>query len=612
MVSFVEPEVYFIGSSQMTDKQEESLGAYLREVGAEDWESNAGTPEEELMEVGGRICYNSFIAGKNLNVTRVRDDNKEYLRNIIKSKHGRILEHVWCNFLFHNISRVLCYSPDCEIYTISGWKNITELTVGEQLLTKDPISGLSRFQENKKLHMFSYEGEMYSFENSQVKSPLLTPDHLMWSTKTRLRRFLGLSNKEIAQKCYKVPIKELYGSSFIVDSAIKMENSYTDDIIKIGEYSYDTRDLLFWLGLVSTDGGLPSDRKNEIRIFQSKEDNLSKIRLLMKRLFLERWREHGSYKTSDNHIFCIVDKDLADWVRFHINIPKRNRIFSPWLCHTISSDLLHYFIRGVILGDGNIHRENNHEVIYCCNSVYAGQLQIMLSRLGYSSNIRLDDRSNTERVYKGKIIRNNIPSWIVSIHKKSELVITKTQQRKEYYKGEVYCPQTEDGIIYVRRNGIAFWCGNTHELITHKAGTSQSQESLRFVRLDKLRAYMPKVFKDYGLTAYFTEKMVLMETWQTEMAALFNIDKKSFEEKKLITSAMRRLSPQGLCTVVMWTANLRSIRHILEQRTNKHAEEEIRLLFDKVGRIMLETYPNLFFDFSINENGEWVPEYSKV
>ncbi len=259
MPTLVEPEVYFIGSSHTNDKQEESLVEYLSLIGAGDWMSNAETEEEKLMEVGGRICYNSFVPGLNPNVSRVRDDNKEYLQNIIKQKHGRILEHVWCNFLFNNISRVL-----------------------------------------------------------------------------------------------------------------------------------------------------------------------------------------------------------------------------------------------------------------------------------------------------------------------------------------------------------------THELITHKIGTSQSQESLRYVRLDELRVYMPETFKKYGLTHYFTEKIALMETWQTEMAMLFDVDKQPFDEKKQITSAMRRLSPQGLCTVVMWTANLRAIRHILEQRTTKHAEEEIRVLFDKVGQSMVASYPNLFFDFSRNEDGEWIPKYSKV
>lgn len=152
----------------------------------------------------------------------------------------------------------------------------------------------------------------------------------------------------------------------------------------------------------------------------------------------------------------------------------------------------------------------------------------------------------------------------------------------------------------------------THELITHKAGTTQSQESLRFVRLDELRVYLPEVFKKYNFNEYFLEKMSILESWQREMAEMFDLDTKSFAEKKIITSAMRRLAPMGLATTVMWTANLRTIRHVLEQRTSIHAEEEIRDLFHKVGNLMIYHFHEVFSDFTVDERKQWTSEYSKV
>jgi thymidylate synthase (FAD) len=46
-------------------------------------------------------------------------------------------------------------------------------------------------------------------------------------------------------------------------------------------------------------------------------------------------------------------------------------------------------------------------------------------------------------------------------------------------------------------------------------------------------------------------------------------------------------------------------------RTDPGAEEEIRLIFDKIGRIMLHEAPHLFGDFKV-EDGAWVTEYKKV
>jgi thymidylate synthase (FAD) len=152
----------------------------------------------------------------------------------------------------------------------------------------------------------------------------------------------------------------------------------------------------------------------------------------------------------------------------------------------------------------------------------------------------------------------------------------------------------------------------TLELITHKVGTTQSQESLRFVRLDELRVYLPDIFKQYGFEAYFLEKMAILESWQAEMSAMFDLDNKTFAEKKIITSAMRRLAPMGLCTTVMWTANLRTIRHVLEQRTSVHAEEEIRKLFQRVGNLMQLHFHEVFSDFTEDPQGQWIPQHSKV
>jgi thymidylate synthase (FAD) len=75
---------------------------------------------------------------------------------------------------------------------------------------------------------------------------------------------------------------------------------------------------------------------------------------------------------------------------------------------------------------------------------------------------------------------------------------------------------------------------------------------------------------------------------------------------------LRRLAPIGLSTDIIWTANVRTLRHVIEMRTAEGAEEELRLVFDKVARIVSAEAPMLFQDFSRTEDGSWVPEYRKV
>lgn len=141
----------------------------------------------------------------------------------------------------------------------------------------------------------------------------------------------------------------------------------------------------------------------------------------------------------------------------------------------------------------------------------------------------------------------------------------------------------------------------THELVRHRAGTAMSQESLRFVRLDSLSAYVPvHIQESEEGRAVFVRTMEALENLQRELAELYAIeDEPEFSEKKKLTSAFRRMAPLGLATTIGWSCNLRSLRHVIEMRTSPHAEEEIRLLFGKVFEVVRNRYPNALADYEV-------------
>ena len=85
-----------------------------------------------------------------------------------------------------------------------------------------------------------------------------------------------------------------------------------------------------------------------------------------------------------------------------------------------------------------------------------------------------------------------------------------------------------------------------------------------------------------------------------------------FDVKKEVTSALRRLAPIGLSTDIVWTANVRTLRHVIELRTAPGAEEELRLVFDQVAERMRAEAPALFQDFTRTDDGAWIPAHRKV
>ncbi|HEY4426633.1 MAG TPA: FAD-dependent thymidylate synthase [Solirubrobacteraceae bacterium] len=152
----------------------------------------------------------------------------------------------------------------------------------------------------------------------------------------------------------------------------------------------------------------------------------------------------------------------------------------------------------------------------------------------------------------------------------------------------------------------------THELIRHRAGSAFSQESLRYVRLTDIGFRVPPALEP--VREQVLSIVEQLEEFQVSAAQELGIDADGvpFHVKKEVTSALRRLAPIGLSTDIVWTANVRTLRHVIEMRTAEGAEEELRFVFDEVARLMQAEAPGLFQDFARQDDGSWVPEHHKV
>lgn len=140
----------------------------------------------------------------------------------------------------------------------------------------------------------------------------------------------------------------------------------------------------------------------------------------------------------------------------------------------------------------------------------------------------------------------------------------------------------------------------THELVRHRVGTAISQESLRFVRLDKIDFWIPPdIALNPEAKAIFEEAIAAGERWQRQLADVLGLEGATFEYKKKMTSAMRRIAPEGLATMVGWSANFRTMRHVIESRTAPGAEYEIRYVFGVVAEMAMTRWPNAFGDYQV-------------
>lgn len=194
---------------------------------------------------------------------------------------------------------------------------------------------------------------------------------------------------------------------------------------------------------------------------------------------------------------------------------------------------------------------------------------------------------------------------------------------------------------HVNFNFVVDQCSRvfTHEWVRHRIGTAHSQTSGRYCRYE----FIPLVFDpclepvrdlwESHLRAtedllYLTECQLGLRVpkplpegpalihadwmaWRNDPKSYINFrndceygnaeqfkwvpnDKMPFHEKKKLTSACRRMIPQGIPNEMGLSVNLRALRHVVMMRTAAGAEWEIRSVFGQIYQLVKEKFPLVF------------------
>lgn len=173
-------------------------------------------------------------------------------------------------------------------------------------------------------------------------------------------------------------------------------------------------------------------------------------------------------------------------------------------------------------------------------------------------------------------------------------------------------------INFVTTNCSRVMC---NELVRNHIGTEYSQTSGRYVRLENISFVSDPILADVqfileshvakteetiyllecrlGLRRAPVDNPVTADVWigtRRDTDKWIPDNTFDFEKRKKITSAIRRIAPNGQANEIGWTINLRALRHVIQMRTSRHAEREIRLVFNQVYGLVKSRWPMIFCD----------------
>ncbi len=149
---------------------------------------------------------------------------------------------------------------------------------------------------------------------------------------------------------------------------------------------------------------------------------------------------------------------------------------------------------------------------------------------------------------------------------------------------------------HVNFNFIVAECSRvyTHEQVRHRVGTAYSQNSGRYIRSEDLNIVFDPILEP--IREFCESKREHDEDWYRKAVELSGINSmKDFATKKKMTSALRRFLPNGQANEMAMTLNLRTIRHVVMLRTSRHAEWEIRKIFEGVYLLLKNEFKTMFY-----------------
>ncbi|HEY4475082.1 MAG TPA: LAGLIDADG family homing endonuclease [Candidatus Paceibacterota bacterium] len=348
-----------------------------------------------------------------------------------------------------------CFSEDTEILTKDGWKLIKNIRPKEKVATLDPKSHHLEYQSVTGFISKKHSGELIHVGGSgtshQALDCLVTPNHQMYIQK-RNGKFDFVNADSIPQGSKIKRTAKWKGEDAKTYSVPGyVENHYLGKHKKIHPIEHPEVKMpmsawLKFLGIYLAEGSIGG--KNHI-VNVSQFNRKKEVQTLLKDF---------PFKVVENKKgFQISSTQLVKHLLFH-DFGKSNTKYIPEYVKTLPPEQIRVFLDAFRIGDGTIHKRTGQTSYFSTSKKLIDDIQELLFKRGIVGNIREVKSKGTKSI--GGYTRNSNIYFIAERTQKTDYYIDKRNISKVPYNGQVYCVEVPNHIIYVRRNGKAFWCGN--------------------------------------------------------------------------------------------------------------------------------------------------------
>ncbi|MDE1855731.1 MAG: hypothetical protein KGH49_00645 [Candidatus Micrarchaeota archaeon] len=350
-----------------------------------------------------------------------------------------------------------CYDDKTEVLTDSGWKFFKDLVPEDLICTLNPSNENIEFNRPEQIVSFNHHKKLISIQNRALDI-MVTPDHNMY-VESQQDYKMGRNNFK------SVKARELEFQSRIKRTGIwkgEKREFFELPSVMVGHYSGSevmltqsgalklSMDLwLPFLGIWLSDGSTSHHHSYRIDIAQKKEVATAKIEALLSKLPFK-------FKRASTSFYC-------DNKQLHSYLSQFGRAYEkqvPEFIKSLDPEQIQLFLEWFALGDGTLMK-NNFRIFYTSSKKLADDIQELLFKIGRVGVVKQRQRSGRVWIKDHYADASRMQYEVLERVKKLHSWIDKRDIKTVDYSGVVYCATVKNHIMYVRRNGKPYWCGNT-------------------------------------------------------------------------------------------------------------------------------------------------------
>lgn len=407
-----------------------------------------------------------------------------YPEDILKREVQKYLENQVANgSAVGALDHPSCQLADTKILTENGWKYISDVNVGENILTVTEDKNIEIKPILRKIDE-PYKGKLIHLKSRSIDIKV-TPNH-RFPILDRNQKWKGFftaqdifdGNIPDFNHCYLFKTGIWNGSEdkeFVIDELTDAELSIIPSKKIKEKYSHKlVIPMEIWMkfmGIYLSEGDCQYRRTQNggvVNIYQVKENIIEEIHNMLDEFPLPyKIKKYKSHTT-----FSIFDMRLAKYLQ---QFGKCYDKYVPYEIKKQSKEMLKIFYDWFVMGDGR--KRGMSKANYVTDDVFSTSERLALDlneiqlKIGYCGSFHEEDR-HYDRIIEERTIKadnsHNMFFSFRSLAKNITLDRRKMEVTEEDYDGRVYCVEVENHTFYTMCNdGHCLWSGNSSSLSGH-------------------------------------------------------------------------------------------------------------------------------------------------